>query len=72
MSDKVDVNGANRDPVYTLLTPVADAAGEAGDIRWNFEKFLVAPDGEVVARFSPRTEPDAPEVRAAIDALLAA
>jgi glutathione peroxidase len=72
MSDKIDVNGAHRDPIYALLTPVADAAGEAGDIRWNFEKFLVAPDGEVVARFSPRTEPDAPEVRAAIDALLAA
>jgi glutathione peroxidase len=72
MSDKIDVNGPHRDPIYGLLTSVADAAGEAGDIRWNFEKFLVAPDGEVVARFSPRTEPDAPEVRAAIDALLAA
>jgi glutathione peroxidase len=72
MSDKIDVNGPHRDAIYALLAPVADAAGEAGDIRWNFEKFLVAPDGEVVARFSPQTEPDAPEVRGAIDALLAA
>ncbi len=71
MSDKIDVNGPGRDPIYALLTPVADAAGEAGDIRWNFEKFLIAPDGRVVERFSPRTEPDAPELRSAIDALLA-
>ena len=71
MSDKIDVNGPGRDPFYELLTPVADAAGEAGDIRWNFEKFLIAPDGRVVERFSPRTEPDAPELRSAIDALLA-
>jgi len=71
MSDKIDVNGPGRDPIYELLTPVADAAGEAGDIRWNFEKFLIAPDGRVVERFSPRTEPDAPELRSAIDALLA-
>jgi glutathione peroxidase len=72
MSDKVDVNGPQRDPIYQLLTPVADASGAAGDIRWNFEKFLVAPDGAVLARFSPQTEPDAPEVRAAIDAILPA
>lgn len=70
MSDKVEVNGADRDPIYSELTAVADADGTAGDIRWNFEKFLVAADGTVVARFSPRTEPDAPEVRAAIDAVI--
>jgi|SRR6185437_12857168 glutathione peroxidase len=71
MTAKVDVNGDGRDAVYTTLTAVPDADGEAGDIQWNFEKFLVAADGRVVARFRPRTEPDAPEVRMAIEALLA-
>jgi glutathione peroxidase len=71
MSDKIDVNGPGRDPIYGLLTSVADASGHAGDIRWNFEKFLVAPDGRVVGRFSPQTQPNAPELRTAIDALLA-
>ena len=70
MSAKIDVNGAGRDPVYELLTAVPDAAGEAGDIQWNFEKFVVAADGRVVGRFRPRTEPDAPEVRAAIESVL--
>jgi glutathione peroxidase len=71
MSDKIEVNGPGRDPIYDRLTEVPDAEGQAGDVQWNFEKFLLAPDGTVVARFRPRTEPDAPEVRAAIDALLA-
>ena len=71
MSDKVDVNGPNRDPIYSLLTPVADRSGRAGDITWNFEKFLIAPDGQVAGRFLPRIEPDAPDIRAAIDAVLA-
>jgi len=70
MTAKIDVNGADRDPVYAALTAVPDADGEAGDIQWNFEKFLVAPDGRVVGRFRPRTEPDAPEVRAAIESVL--
>ena len=70
MSAKVEVNGPERDPIYAELTAVADDAGAAGDIQWNFEKFLVAPDGQVVARFRPLTEPDAPELRAAIDALI--
>src|SRR6266542_2267955 len=69
MSDKVEVNGPGRDPIYGKLTEVADADGQAGDIQWNFEKFVLAPDGRVVARFRPRTEPDAPEVRAAIEAV---
>jgi glutathione peroxidase len=72
MFEKIDVNGPDRHPVYTELTALADAAGEAGDIQWNFEKFLVAPDGKAVARFRPRTEPDAPEVVAAIEANLPA
>ena len=58
------------DPVYALLTDVADAAGVDGDITWNFAKFVVAADGRVVARFSPKTAPDAPEVRAAIESVL--
>ena len=67
---KTDVNGADRHPLYAELTETADAAGEAGDVQWNFEKFLIAPDGAVVNRFRPRTEPDAPEVIAAIEAVL--
>jgi len=68
--EKTDVNGENRHPLYTELTKTADSNGQAGDIQWNFEKFLVAPDGEVVNRFRPRTEPDAPEVITAIEAVL--
>jgi glutathione peroxidase len=70
MSDKVDVNGDGRDPIYAELTATPDADGEAGDIQWNFEKFLLSPAGTVVARFRPRTEPDAPEILAAIEAVL--
>ena len=53
--------------MYQELTAVPDASGEAGDIQWNFEKFLVRPDGTVAARFRPRTEPDDPAVVAAIE-----
>jgi glutathione peroxidase len=72
MFEKIDVNGPGRHPVYTELTALADDAGEAGDIQWNFEKFLVSPDGKAIARFRPRTEPDAPEVISAIEANLPA
>ena len=68
--EKTDVNGADRHPVYTELTAVEDAEGYSGDIRWNFEKFLLDGEGNVVARFSPRTAPDSPEVVSAIKALL--
>ncbi|HEV7421991.1 MAG TPA: glutathione peroxidase [Mycobacterium sp.] len=67
---KVDVNGGDRHPLYAELTKSADADGEAGDVQWNFEKFLLAPGGEVVNRFRPRTVPDAPEVIDAIEAAL--
>lgn len=67
---KSDVNGAGRHPLYEELTKAPDADGAAGDIQWNFEKFLLAPDGTVVNRFRPRTEPDAPEVISAIEAVL--
>jgi glutathione peroxidase len=67
MFEKIEVNGPGRHPIYTELTAVPDAGGEAGDIQWNFEKFLVRPDGTVAARFRPRTTPDDPEVLAAIE-----
>jgi glutathione peroxidase len=70
MFEKIEVNGPGRHPVYDELTALADAEGQAGDIQWNFEKFLVAPDGKAIARFRPRTEPDAPEIIEAIEAAL--
>lgn len=70
--EKSEVNGENRHPLYRALTERADAEGEAGDVQWNFEKFLISPDGEVVSRIRPRTEPEAPEVITAIEAQLPA
>jgi len=70
MFEKIDVNGPQRHPIYAELTATADANGEAGDIQWNFEKFLVGPDGSVIARFRPMTTPDAPELVEAIEASL--
>jgi len=70
MADKIEVNGPGAHPVYQRLTAAADAKGEAGDVQWNFEKFLIDGNGEVVARFRPKTQPDAPEVRTAIEGLL--
>jgi glutathione peroxidase len=70
MFEKVEVNGPGRHPVYTELTAVPDAAGEAGDIQWNFEKFLLAPDGSVIGRFRPGTDPEDPDLVAAIEASL--
>jgi glutathione peroxidase len=67
---KIEVNGAGRHPLYAELTRAADAEGAAGDVQWNFEKFLVSPRGEVAGRFRPGTEPEAPGLRAAIEALL--
>jgi glutathione peroxidase len=70
LTEKIDVNGDARHALYSALTPVADAEGVDGDIRWNFEKFLVNRDGAVVARFHPKTAPDAPEVISAIESSL--
>ena len=70
MTEKVDVNGDDRHPLYEQLVEKPDAEGHTGDIRWNFEKFLVAPGGEVVARFNPTVEPEAPEVITAIEGAL--
>ncbi|HEX2745226.1 MAG TPA: glutathione peroxidase, partial [Streptosporangiaceae bacterium] len=72
MFEKIEVNGAARHPVYTELTAVPDASGEAGDIQWNFEKFLIDPEGKVIARFRPRTEPESDAVVTAIEAVLPA
>ncbi len=65
--EKLEVNGEHRHPLYEQLTEVADAAGEAGDVTWNFEKFLVSPAGEVVGRFRPQVEPADPTLVAAIE-----
>ena len=67
MYEKIEVNGEGRHPIYDELTSVPDADGAAGDVQWNFEKFLLGPDGTVLARFRPRTVPDDPEVLAAIE-----
>jgi glutathione peroxidase len=67
---KVEVNGEGAAPLYRRLTEVPDAAGEAGPVQWNFEKFVLDAEGSVVGRFRPRTEPDSPEVRAAIESVL--
>jgi glutathione peroxidase len=72
MTGKVEVNGPDAHQVYQRLTAVPDADGEAGDIQWNFEKFVIDGAGEVVGRFRPTTQPDAPEIRAAIQAALPA
>jgi glutathione peroxidase len=70
--EKIDVNGDQRHPVYEVLTGTADADGEAGDVKWNFEKFLVSPDGEVVGRFRPQVAPDDEALVSAIEANLPA
>src|SRR5262249_52774468 len=70
LTEKVEVNGDNRHELYDELVPTADAEGHTGDIRWNFEKFLVAPGGKIVARFNPTVEPEAPELISAIEEAL--
>jgi glutathione peroxidase len=69
--EKIDVNGPGRHPLYAELVETPDADGAAGDVQWNFEKFLVSGEGKVLARFRPRTEPESPEVVSAIEAALA-
>jgi len=71
MTEKIDVNGDARHRVYAELVATEDEKGRSGDITWNFEKFLVDGDGRVVARFSPRVEPDDARVVSAIEAILA-
>ncbi|MER6182455.1 MULTISPECIES: glutathione peroxidase [unclassified Streptomyces] len=71
LTEKVEVNGEGRHALYERLVGFADAEGHTGDIRWNFEKFLIGRDGTVVARFSPQTEPESDELVAAVEAQLA-
>ena len=70
LSEKVDVNGDDRHPLYAELTQVADAEGHDGDIRWNFEKFLIGSDGAVIARYNPTVVPDDPQIVGDIEAAL--
>jgi len=70
LTEKVDVNGEHRHEIYRELVETPDEKGDAGDVTWNFEKFLVAADGSVVARFSPGVVPDDPRVVQAVQALL--
>lgn len=69
MMEKIKVNGRAEHPLYSELKKTPDADGKAGRVSWNFEKFLVTPDG-VVRRFRPKTEPDAPEIVTAIESAL--
>lgn len=71
MFEKVKVNGHSQHPLYAKLTKTADADGKAGKVKWNFEKFVVTPAGEV-HRFRPTVQPDAPEIVALIEASLPA
>jgi glutathione peroxidase len=70
LTEKIDVNGVSQHAVYAELNATADEGGHSGDIRWNFEKYVVAPDGRIVARFAPQVVPDSPEVIAAIESVL--
>jgi glutathione peroxidase len=70
ISEKVDVNGRHRHPLYEKLVDTADGDGRAGDVDWNFEKFLVSPGGEVIARFRPAVDPESDKVTGAIELVL--
>jgi glutathione peroxidase len=72
MTEKLEVNGRRRHPLYRQLVDTPDGGGRAGDVEWNFEKFLVSPDGEVRARFRPPVEPEADELVEAIEDVLSA
>ena len=71
LTEKVEVNGDGRHELYDRLVGFADGEGHTGDIRWNFEKFLIGRDGTVLARFSPQTEPESAELVAAVETAVA-
>ncbi|HTW16265.1 MAG TPA: glutathione peroxidase [Nocardioides sp.] len=71
MTEKIEVNGDGRHPIYSELVSTPNEQGEAGDVAWNFEKFLVAADGTVVARFGPRVDPGDPALVDAVKAITA-
>ncbi len=70
ITEKIDVNGSRRHQMYRKLVDTPDSSGRAGDVDWNFEKFLISPEGEVVARFRPGVEPESDDVIAAIESVL--
>lgn len=70
LTEKLDVNGQDRHPLYQWLTAATDSDGEAGEVQWNFEKFLISPAGEIVARFRPGVEPEDQRVTSAIEGVL--
>ncbi len=72
LMEKIEVNGEGRHAIYGELTEKEDAEGKAGDITWNFEKFLVSPSGQIVARYRPQVEPEDPAIVGDIEAQLAA
>ncbi|MCW2773171.1 MAG: glutathione peroxidase [Nocardioides sp.] len=71
MTEKIEVNGDDRHEIYRALVETPNEKGEDGDVTWNFEKFLVDAQGNVVARFSPRVVPEDPTLVAAVQAQLA-
>jgi len=71
LSGKIEVNGEGRDPLYAWLTSEHTAPDGPGDVKWNFAKFLIGPDGRVIARYSPMVTPDDPELVAAVEAAIA-
>ena len=71
MFSKISVKGADQHALYSFLTHPDTNPGMDGDITWNFEKFLADRDGNIIARFSPKTLPDDPEVKAKIEKALA-
>ena len=72
LTEKIEVNGGGRHPLSAELTETNDSSGAGGDVQWNFEKFLIASDGAVAARFRPQIQPESDEVLAAIEDALAA
>jgi glutathione peroxidase len=70
LMEKIEVNGPSRHPIYAVLTQYVDATGTAGDVSWNFEKFLISADRRHVWRFRPSTQPDDSSVITALEAAL--
>ena len=70
MTEKIEVNGEGRHEIYRTLVETPDEEGEAGDVAWNFEKFLIAADGTVTARLRPSVEPDDPRLVDAVERLV--
>ena len=71
MMSKVSVKGDDQTPLYQFLTDKSANPKTGGDIQWNFTKFLIGPDGQILARFEPKVTPDSPEVTSAIESALA-